>query len=219
MARRVVCISYADGAGGAEVAHTVARRLGFLYVDEQIIAEAAQRGRVPAAALVEAEQRKSFATRLVEGLRKTPLARDPWRDPEQAAPTEERYRALIRDAIYDAGEQGSVVIAAHAASLALGRRRDALRVLVTASAETRARRIASERGITPAEAAKAVRDGDAARADYLQRFYGIERELPTHFDLVLNTETLAPEEATELIVRAAGLRAASGGRHGKDGED
>ena len=39
-----VCISHSTGAGGEEVGRLVAERLGFLYVDEEIVAAAATRG-------------------------------------------------------------------------------------------------------------------------------------------------------------------------------
>ena len=41
-------------------------------------------------------------------------------------------------------------------------------------------------------------------ADYIKRFYGISSELPTHYDLVVNTDRLAPQAAARLIVHAAG---------------
>lgn len=44
--------------------------------------------------------------------------------------------------------------------------------------------------------------GDAGRADYLKRFYGVGGELPTHYDLVLNTDRLDAETAAELVLLA-----------------
>jgi hypothetical protein len=41
---RVVCISHATGSGGGEVGRLVAERLGFLYVDDEIVAQAAAKG-------------------------------------------------------------------------------------------------------------------------------------------------------------------------------
>ena len=102
---------------------------------------------------------------------------------------------MIKEAITETAEQGQVVIVAHAASFALAGREHLLRVLVTASPETRARRL----DIT----AKAVAELDRGRSDYLRRFYGVERELATHYDLVANTDRLSPQQATELVVRAA----------------
>ena len=95
------------------------------------------------------------------------------------------------------------MIAAHAASHALADRTDVVRVLVTASPETRRARVAAERGLAEKDAAKAVDRSDAARADYLKRFYGAKRELPTQYDLVVNTDRLTPDEAVELVVLAS----------------
>jgi hypothetical protein len=38
------------------------------------------------------------------------------------------------------------------------------------------------------------------RASYLKRVYGASRESPTDYDVVLNTERLAPEAAAGLIL-------------------
>ena len=45
---------------------------------------------------------------------------------------------------------------------------------------------------------------DAARADYLRRFHGLSAELPTHYDLVVNTDALSIDQAAELVAQAAG---------------
>ena len=84
-----------------------------------------------------------------------------------------------------------------------------LRVFITASPETRARRLAASQNIGEAEAEKLVARGDANRADYLKRFYGVSRELPTHYDIVLNTDSIAPEDAAALILTAARLQKTS----------
>jgi cytidylate kinase len=45
---------------------------------------------------------------------------------------------------------------------------------------------------------------DKAREQYLKRFYGVSRELATHYDLVVNTERLTAGRAVDAIVAAAG---------------
>ena len=74
------------------------------------------------------------------------------------------------------------------------------RRLVRARAEPRT----PSPGADAAQAAKELKRSDEARAAYLKTFYGVERELPTHYDLVLNTETLEPDVAAEIVARAAG---------------
>src|SRR5262245_64956922 len=68
MACTVVCISHAAGAGGEEVGRLVADRLGFLYVDEEIVARAAAKGGLDAADVADEEKRKSFAVRALNAL-------------------------------------------------------------------------------------------------------------------------------------------------------
>ena len=52
-------------------------------------------------------------------------------------------------------------------------------------------------------ARRTIAESDAGRAEYLKRFYRIDRELPTHYDLVVNTDTLSPEQAASIIEQAA----------------
>jgi cytidylate kinase len=78
--------------------------------------------------------------------------------------------------------------------------------MITASFGTRAHRIAEATGSQGADAEKHVKDSGAGRADYFLRFYRIERELPTHYDLVINTDVLDPEEAIDIVIAAAQRR-------------
>jgi cytidylate kinase len=48
-----------------------------------------------------------------------------------------------------------------------------------------------------------MKESDAARADYLKRFYGVAHELPTHYDLVVNTDRLSSDQAASLLAHAA----------------
>ena len=113
------------------------------------------------------------------------------------------FRSLIREAIHETASQGDVVIVAHAASFALAGSDELLRVLVTAPYEARLRRLAEERGTDDRAAEKELKRSDEARADYLKRFYGVEREQPSHYDLVVNTEVLGAEGAAGIVVDAA----------------
>jgi len=208
VARRVVCISRTTGGGGEAVGRLVAERLGFRYLDDEIVAQAAQKGGLDAAAVADAERRRSTMERFLEELDEAGGAETggyagfvSWHDLNVL--TTEDVRALIRDAVAEAAAQGEVVIVAHAASHLLGARDEVLRVLVTASDETRVRRVAEAGGLDAKAAAKALKDSDAARADYLKRFYGVKAELTTHYDLVVNTDALTPEEAAAAVAQAA----------------
>lgn len=109
-------------------------------------------------------------------------------------PSDADLRALIVRAVESLGQERGVVIVAHAASFALAPG-TALRVLVTASPSIRRDRLGASE--------KAIREEDEARADYLKRFYGVEQELPTHYDVVVNTDALEPADAADIVIAAA----------------
>jgi cytidylate kinase len=206
----VVCVSGPDGAQMREVAQGVAERLGFALVDEEIILRAAAEGGVEPTVVADAEKRRSFMDRTLKALASSSDATayvfsagaGGLAEPEE--PISSELRPLIRAAIEETAGRGSAVIVAHAASHALASQPDALRVLVTASPSIRRERVASERDLNEKDAARAIDESDAGRADYLKRFYGAKSELPTQYDLVVNTDRLSPDEAVSLVAHAAG---------------
>jgi cytidylate kinase len=215
MGVRVVCISRATAAEGETVGHTVAQRLGFRYVDEQIITRAAQQAQVDPKLVAAAEHRRPLLQRLIDKLADAgdfaaPVSMATGLPLEIFVPaptgyraTEDDMRVLIRATIIEVANAGQAVIVAHAASMALAGTAGVLRVLVTASSETRAQRLAVAQKIDAKEAATAIATADRERRDYFQRFYHIKEELPTHYDVVINTDVLSPEQAVNAVVAIA----------------
>lgn len=204
MPRSVVCISRAWGAGGEEIGRLVADRLGFLFVDEEVISNAAALGGIDPETVADEERRRPMFAGLLDYLGQgnaAIIATAPMPPPSDEPPSE-AVRTFIRDAIHEVAERGNAVIVAHAASHAIGAGPTALRVLITAPPETRSTRLAAD-GVSDDEAARTIKRSDGDRADYLKRFYGVKEELPTHYDLVINTDTLSIEQAAALIVQAA----------------
>jgi CMP/dCMP kinase len=206
VACRVVCISHATGAGGEEVGRLVAERLDFLYVDEEIVARAAAKGGIEPAEVADEERRKSLAARLLDAIAQGGgeaawVVGAPPHTGEEFGSDE--VRALIRETIEQTAARGRVVIVAHAASRALPEGPQALRVLVTASPAMRASRLSEEEGIDRKQAARAVKDADVNRRDYLKRFYDVGEERPTDYDVVINTDVLSLEQTADLVSRAA----------------
>jgi cytidylate kinase len=207
---QVVCISAVDGARGEEVAPAVAQALGFRIVDEEIVRKAAHEANVDVSQVAEVEKRRSMAVRLLDSLgTNTSLATFAMAGyaPGHEVPVDSDLRGLIRATIEELADRGDAVIVSHAASMALGHRDDVLKVMLTASREAREQTLGEQRGLDAKAAAKQVDKGDANRADYLKRFYGINQESPADYDLVLNTDRLGPEGAVRLVVQAAGAGA------------
>lgn len=212
MPTRVVTISHATGAGGGTIGRMVADRLAFRYIDEEIITLAAEKEGLDPAVVADAEQRKTFLARLLSALTEGPaldaivVGGGATVSEAVAVTRSDDLCRLIVAAIHETAERGDVVIVSHAASIPLAGRADVLRVLVTASVDMRVQRVARDAPDGMVGAARLITDSDAARADYFQRFYRIDQELPTHYDLVVNTDVLSAPETADIIVAAARRR-------------
>jgi len=215
MGHRVVCVSRVTAAGGEAVGQSVASHLGFRYVDDEVISLAAEHAGVDEAALESVEHHQGLFARVMDALFDRPVgaesyftraARGYYHEgikPSVAPPAEE-LRRLIQHAILEIARRGSAVIGAHAASMALKGRPDVLRVHVTASEATRVRRLwLANMLISEDEYAKAIAESDGQREKYLARFYDVHAELPTHYDLVINTDVLDVDQAVAAVVAAA----------------
>jgi cytidylate kinase len=216
VAVHVVCISRTLAALGEQIGTLVAEHLSFRYIDEQVIERAARLAQVDPKLVEAVEHRQPLLRGLMA---KLAAARDlvgpvtatlalglpafGFSEREGYRATSEDLRLLIQAAIHEIAREGHSVIVAHAASMTLATRTDVVRVLVTASAETRVGRLVAARGITSEEAAAAVATSNRNRADYFRRFYDLAEEQSTHYDLVINTDVFTPEQAAAVIVCAA----------------
>jgi cytidylate kinase len=199
MGYRAIAFSQVYGAGAESIGRDVAQQLGFGYLNEAIVAQVATDYGVDPAVVMEAERRKSFFTRVTEMAARG--APDVMPDTSLYAFDEtDTLLSLIRDAVREAADRGNVVLVAHAACYACSDRPDVLRVWVTAPPSTRASRVASALGLSDKEAAKSVRQSDAARASYLKRVHRVSEESHTDYDIVINTERLTADAAAGLIL-------------------
>jgi cytidylate kinase len=184
----VICVSHAPGAGGEAIARLLAERLGFRYVDDEIVFTAAEAENALPDSVARAESRDVGRTIEVDFNR---------------FENTERLRGMIRGAVHATADEGSVVIVGHAASFALADRPGVLRVLVTASTETCLERLCVDDRHDAKSAGHLLKQAEKDRAAYLKHFYGVGEELPTHYDLLVNTDKLAPEAAAAAIMHAA----------------
>ena len=211
---RVVCISSVTAAGGDVVGQLVAERLGFRFVDDEILDLAARHAGVDRTVVADAERHRSLVTRMIDAVFAPPAEIQSYLNLRPrtygagagggAAPPAEDLRRLIKDAIADVADRGNAVIVAHAASLALAGSAGVLRVHVTASPTTRVQRLTAANPLLRAEDyAKAIQESDLQRQEYLIRFYGVRDESFTHYDLMINTDAIAVEAAVAAVVAVA----------------
>jgi cytidylate kinase len=198
---RVVAISRALGAGGEQIAAAVAERLGFRYVDDEIIARAAEEAGFDPEAVAASEKTESF---IMRSLSQMAIA-DPsaWAvDSSILASTSGTFQRFIEQAIRKTAEGGNVVIVAHGASIPLAGMPGLLRVLITGSVEKRVERAIEGAGLSEKDARKTIEHSDNQRKQFLDRFYKVKQESPAHYDLIINTDVLDSDHATRLILAA-----------------
>lgn len=198
---KVISISRALGAGGEEIGRDVATRLGFRFVDEEIVAAAAQKAGVSPETIEKAERTPPLIDRILQFMGTSAV--EPAGYVPAYVPTSPAYEALIEEVVRETAAQGNVVIVAHGASIPLAGQPGVLRVLVTGSSASRAARLSKTGSTDDRKARKAIEDSDRQRREYLQRFYNIRVELPTHYDIVVSTDALDLASAAHIIASAA----------------
>jgi cytidylate kinase len=228
----VITISGALGSGAREVAQLVARRLGLDYVDREILARTAQSLGVSVAAVEQRDERPAtlgerVASMLTNFLERSAVAGgDPALGPESLAVLlsrtyseaaserppagggpaeldERRYIRTITGVIEALAEGGNVVLVGRGSQVILRDRPGSLHVLATAPLEMRVRRIALRDEVTMEEARRRVQESDRGRAAFHRKFFKVDADDPSLFDLVICTGRLSYEVAADLTVTAA----------------
>jgi cytidylate kinase len=182
----LVVISREMGSGGTQVGKAVAERLGYRFVDREVILEAARRYEVREEKLARLEESKPTI----------------W---ERFDRDRELYLVFLQAALYSFAVEDNTVIAGRAAPLLLQGIAHALRVRMTAPLAVRAARVAEEEHLTPAEAEARVKRYDEESAARLTSLFHTDCASPVHYDLVLNTERGTLESLSQIIVQTARL--------------
>lgn len=122
---------------------------------------------------------------------------------EQRTEKASDYRELVHQVIREYAEIGDVVIVGRGAQVLLRDFPGVLRVRICASEGVRIHRIMERLKVDAEEAERQVRQSDRERARYLKHYYGVDGQDPTLYDLMLNTDRLTLDKATELVIAAA----------------
>jgi cytidylate kinase len=177
----LVVISREMGSGGTQIGKAVAERLGYRFVDREVILEAAHRYDIQEEEMARLEESKpTFWQRFNKD--------------------RDRYVAFLRAAVCGFAVQDHTVIAGRAAPLLLKGIDHALCVRITAPLAVRAARVAEEEDISQAQAEAKVKRYDAESSARLTWLFDTDCSLPIHYDLVLNTARGTLESLSQIIV-------------------
>ena len=204
---RNVCLSREAGSGAGAIARLVGTRLDWKVYDHELLEAIARRMETP---VDEVQSLDELA----------PSVMQDWILPlrEEYYAPQEAYLDHLAKLVGSIGRAGQSVVVGRGANFLLPRG-ETLSVRIIAPAKVRAARLAERMGITPRTARRAARDLDRRRAQFARTMYHADIADPARYDLVLDSHSLGPAIAAEVIVRAveagmAGIAATEPGRTG-----
>ena len=208
----VITIGRQFGAGGHSVAEMLARELHSEVLDSRIIDEAAHRLQLPKEEVeAEDEQPGSLLARVLLALGSAstepliPPEATAW-TPPNAAPTFDTRKAVLaitQHVIEEAARSGNVVIVGRGGAYILRDFPGALHVFLRASEAVRVKTIMARFKIASEEEAKRrLKQTDENWTSYIRQVYGHDRNLASHYDLVLDTGRLGYEATVDAVLAA-----------------
>ncbi|MFQ5899184.1 MAG: cytidylate kinase family protein [Candidatus Methylomirabilia bacterium] len=187
----IICISHEMGAGGPEIGMAVAQRLGYRYVDQELISEAARRYGLLEEKLAQLDETKPSLF-------------------ERFDAETRRYITAIQTALYEFAEGDNVVLMGRGGQWLLRGIAHVLRLRVIAPVELRIDRLVKKmseqvgQGVHPRTVTEMVRRDDAERSARMRYLFEVDLASPALYDLVINTVQLSFEAVVEMISSMVG---------------
>jgi len=211
----VITIGRQFGAGGRTVAEMLAGRLKVDVLDSQLINSVAQRLQLPKEEVeAEDEQPGSLLHRLLMALGSA--SGEPMIPPETAAwnppnvdPVFDTRRAVLeitQQVIREAAREGNVIIIGRGGAYILRDFPGALHVYLRAAESARLKSVMARFNLSEEEARRRLKQTDENWTAYIKQVYGHDRNLPSHYDMVLDTGRLGYEATVEAILAALRAR-------------
>jgi cytidylate kinase len=185
----IITISPQMGSGGPEIGMALAQRLGYRYVDQELIADAVRRYGL-------AEEKASHLDESKPTLF------------ERFDVETRRYITVMQTTLLEFAEQDNHVLMGRGGQWLLRGIPQVLRLRVIAPFEMRVKqwikRTAEMTGDTPNQraAVEFVRRDDTERAGRMRYLYEVDLDDPSLYDLIVNTEKLRYEAAVDMVERA-----------------
>jgi len=199
----VITISRQFGAGGKTLGEMVSQKLGYTFVDDEIIQMIAKRAKVSTNWVESIE--KEVGGKLLKfmtGLVKKSFI-DRVLDNERGYIDEEIYVDLLHKIITQIALEGNVVILGRGGQYILRDMKDVHHVLLIADIADRIRFMETHYNLSTAQALQSVNREDKRRINLYRKFGKENYDHPELYHLVLNMSKLDLEKACELVCELA----------------
>jgi cytidylate kinase len=219
----IVTLSRQLASGGDVVAREVAQVLGLRVVDQHIISQAAIEAGVPRVAVEELgyEGQRGLVERMLGVVYGMPAISTALESPSKDAPIASAmpggffsplrppmdismrgYVRVVGMVIRKLAQDGNVIVVGQGGQVVLQDVPDVLHVQVIAPFARRVVTLMAREKLERQGAISRLRASDRARADYLQRYHGVNWLDPMLYDLVINTDHLSLPAATAAVIGA-----------------
>ncbi|HZO14600.1 MAG TPA: cytidylate kinase-like family protein [Polyangiaceae bacterium] len=186
----IITVSREFGSQGAGVGQIVADRLGFSFWHQELVHEVAQRTGAREALIASLDEHlrsrlDEFIAHIFTGVEATAA----------------EYVRQVGQVVHTLDRHGGAVIIGRGAQFIVSPER-ALRVRVICAHELRVQGYAERQGVNASDARRKIDDVDRERRAFYRKHYDRAVEEPTHYDLIVNTGTLRPELAADVVMGA-----------------
>ncbi len=205
MAAKVVTFAAQLGSGGNEIARTIAIKLGYRFLDHEVISRAADIAGVSPDTIAAAERWPTFVERMLERLALTTVVSEgvlpaPPTNPGAMMLTSADYRALVEQVVQSLAKEGDCVIVGHAGQAILQQTPQVFKVLVHGSKDRRADRLAVQQSMDAKDAKEFVKNYDAQRTAFFKHAYNLDWLDSTIYDIAINTDDVDEDTAISWIL-------------------
>jgi cytidylate kinase len=188
----VVTVSREPGSGGRIVAQKLSARLGFEVFHQEVLHEMAKRAEVSKQLLATLDEKglsilEDWISSLVDD-------RHLWPD---------QYLQHLMKVVGTIGKHGRAVVVGRGANFILPPEQR-FRVRITASRRLRIENVVRTFNLSQDEAKRRVIKTESNRKAFIRKYFNADIADPINYDLVINTDTLAVDNAVDVIGAALG---------------
>ena len=199
-----IAIARGYGSGGRRIGQKLADTLNIDFVDRELLQLASIESGISEELFGEADERVT-KTLLFKNLRKNRVGNV--RSPEESGFISDQnlynYQAKVLHSLI---ERESFVVMGRAADFIFRDYPNVLSVNIQASKEFCVKATMQHNGLTEKEAETYVAATDRYRGDFYKFYTGLDWNVPSNFDLCLNSERLGDDNCIRMIVEAAKLK-------------
>ena len=197
----VITISRQFGAGGKTLGKAVSEKLGFPFLDSELIQMVAQKARVSTNWVASIEKEAGGRLlKFISGLVSRTLV-DRVLDDQRGYIDEEIYVDLLQQIVRQIAEEGNAVLLGRGGQYILRDDPSARHVLLVAEKPDRVRFMEEHYEMTPPRALKTVNMEDRRRANLFRKFGREDYNDSGLYHLVLNMSQLHMDVACQLVCR------------------